>query len=79
MHNAKRLLCEFKLRRDRPLSGKAKIPHFQPQYVSQGARTLSIKIEGGSGGGAVPKFTLTKKTGRRTLDVYVLTLVSVVI
>ena len=54
MHNEKRLLCEFKLRRDRPLShlsGKVKIPHLQPQYVSQGHVLCQSRWRAGVGAG----------------------------
>ena len=51
MHNEKRLLCEFKLRRDRPLSGKVKIPHLQLQYVSQGHVLCQSRWRAGVGAG----------------------------
>ena len=51
MHNEKRLLCEFKLRRDSPLSGKVKIPHLQPQYVPQGHVLCQSRWRAGVGAG----------------------------
>ena len=59
MHNEKRLLCEFKLRRDRPLPGKVKIPQFQPQYVSQGHVLCQSRWRAGVGAGQFRYFNGT--------------------
>ena len=63
MHNEKRLLCEFKLRRDRPLSGKVKLPHLQPQYVPQGHVLCQSRWRAGVGAGQFRSSSRQKKTG----------------